>query len=100
MNDKTKSVMSLYDATRPGEYVGEASTTRHLPWSLLVIVVGLIFWLVVALINAENQRNAMMSKACRDRVFPAELDHGCLASIHTRAHWWQHVAYALAHPTR
>lgn len=100
MNDKAKNVMSLYDATRPGEYVGEASTTNHLAWSLLVIVLGLVLWLAVALVNAENQRNAMMNKACRDRVFPAEIDHACLAGVRTRAHWWQHLGYALAHPTR
>lgn len=103
MNDEknsAKSVMSLYDATRTGNYVGEASSINHLAWSLLTIVIGLILWLGVALINAENQRHALASKACRDRVFPAEIDYGCLNAIKSRAHWWQHVAYALAHPTR
>lgn len=89
--------MALYRETRPEEYIPEPSTTNHAPWSLLVLALGLIFWLVITLVNAENQRNALMSKTCQDRVFPAEIDNHCLSLVRSREHWWQHVAYALTH---
>lgn len=89
--------MSLYRETRPQEYFGEPSTTNHVAWSLLVLALGLVFWLLITLSNAENQRNALLTKACQDRVFPAELDLKCLSFVHTRKHWWQHVYYAMTH---
>ena len=87
----------MYRETQPGEFVGEASQTNHLAWSLLVITLGLIFWALVALTNAENQRYAMASKQCQDRLFPAELNPACLSTVQSRPHWWQHVLYALGH---
>jgi len=97
MNEKEKDVMAIYDQTLPTEYAGTKSTVNHLPWSLLVIALGLIFWLTIALINAENQRNALATKICQDHVFPAEIDTRCLAGVQSREHWWQHVLYALGH---
>jgi hypothetical protein len=98
MDDKEKAVMAMYHASNPGHFSGEASRFNHLPWSLLALAVGLIVWLVIALSHAENQRNALATRACQDRVFPAEIDTRCLARVQTRAHWWQHVLYALTHP--
>lgn len=95
--EKEKAVMAMYRETRPAPFVGEASSFNHLAWSLLAIAVGLIFWLLIALAHAENQRNALMTRVCQDRVFPAEIDSRCLARASTREHWWQHVAYALGH---
>lgn len=90
--------MAMYrDTLPPSEFVGEASRVNHLAWSLLALAAALIFWLMIALANTENQRNALITKACQDRVFPAELDRRCLEFVHSRAHWWQHVAYALTH---
>ena len=98
VNDTEKKVMSIYRESQPArDFVGEASTTNHWAWSLLVLALGLILWLAIAVVSAENQRNALISKACQDRVFPAELDTHCLAFVHSRAHWWQHLAYALTH---
>jgi hypothetical protein len=97
MNQKEEGVMSLYRETRPKEYIEEPSTTNHLPWTLLVLTVGLIVWLLIALNNAENQRNALLSKACQDVVFPAELDTHCLSFVQSRPHWWQNVVYAITH---
>jgi hypothetical protein len=99
MNKKEQKVMTIYRETHPGEFVGERSDTNHYAWSALVIIVSLILWLLVALNNAENQRHALISKQCQDRLFPAELDYGCLESVRSREHWWQHVLYALGHVT-
>ena len=98
MNEKEKKVMAMYRETLPPHvFIGVPSTTNHLAWSLLAITVGLIVWLTIAVVHAENQRNALVTRVCQDRVFDAELDLHCLAFVQTRAHWWQHVHYALAH---
>lgn len=98
MDEKEKAVMAMYSASRPQEYTGEPGNINHLAWSLLALAVGLIVWLLIALVNAENQRNALIGKVCQDRVFATEIDAACLARVSTRAHWWQHVYYALTHP--
>ncbi|MES2740958.1 MAG: hypothetical protein V4754_08390 [Pseudomonadota bacterium] len=95
MDDKERAVMSLYRKARPGEYREQPSHINHVAWSLLVFALGLIFWLSIALVHAENERHALMSRVCQDRVFPAEVDQRCLAFVRTRDHWWQHIAYAL-----
>ena len=97
MNEKEKGVMAMYDQTLPAEFVGEKSTVNHLAWSLLAIALFLILWMGIALVNAENQRNALATKACRDAVFPTEIDTQCLAGVKSREHWWQHVGYAMTH---
>jgi hypothetical protein len=48
-------------------------------------------------VNAENQRNALISKQCRDPVFKTELDKSCLRTVQSREHWWQHLSYAMTH---
>ena len=101
MNEKEKKLMAIYRETRPPSvFVGAPGTTSHLPWSLLAIAVGLMLWLAIAVVNAENLRHALVSKSCQDRVFPAELDQRCLAFVQTRDHWWQHLHYALVHAQR
>jgi len=95
--EKQKTLMSMYRETRPREFVGEKSTTNHLAWSLLIVLTALAFWLVLALVAAENQRYALQTKACQDHVFPAEIDTACLKQIKSREHWWQHVGHALVH---
>lgn len=97
MKEKEASVMAMYGATQSGEFIGEASRINHLAWSLLAIVLGFVLWLLITLSNTENQRQALFSKVCQDRVFPVELDLKCLSQVRTRAHWWQHVGYALTH---
>jgi hypothetical protein len=47
------------------------------------------------LINAENQRNALITNQCADHVFKGEIDYKCLRTVHSREHWWQHLSYAL-----
>ena len=97
MSDKEKSVMAIYDQTLPRAFVGVRSTVNHLPWSLLVIALGLIFWLTIAVIQSENQRHALDARMCQDRAFPTEVDTQCLTTIRSREHWWQHVLYAMGH---
>ncbi|WP_317203686.1 hypothetical protein [Janthinobacterium sp.] len=98
MKEKEEGVMAMYRESLPEEYFDEPDTTNHLAWSLLTIVAALVVWLLISLSNAENQRHALLTKACQDRVFPAETDLKCLTMVRTRDHWWQHVYYALTHP--
>ncbi|MGK5036687.1 hypothetical protein [Janthinobacterium sp. LB3P118] len=95
--EKEKDLMLMYRETRPREFFGEKSNTNHLAWSLLVVLLALVFWLVVALAAAENQRYALATKACQDRVFPTEIDTSCLKQVKSRDHWWQHLGHALVH---
>ncbi|OBV39197.1 hypothetical protein [Janthinobacterium psychrotolerans] len=95
--EKQKTLMSMYRETRPREFVGEKSTTNHLAWSLLIVLMALAFWLALALAAAENQRYALQTKACQDHVFPTEIDMACLQQVKSREHWWQHVGHALVH---
>ncbi|WGG49197.1 hypothetical protein [Rugamonas sp. DEMB1] len=97
-NDVEKGVMKMYRESEPNiEDLYERSYINHIAWSVLVLALGLIFWLTIALINAENQRNALYTAMCADPVFKGELDKKCLKSVHSREHWWQHVGYALTH---
>ncbi len=98
MKAKEESVMAMYRATRPTEFIAERSKVKHLPWSLLILALFLAAWLMLALNNTENQRNALATRVCQDHVFPAEIDYQCLAGVRSREHWWQNVLYALTHP--
>ncbi|KQZ43911.1 hypothetical protein ASD58_21345 [Duganella sp. Root1480D1] len=64
---------------------------------MVVLLSGLVFWLVLAVVNAENQRNALANMQCRDRVFKEEIDRQCMLSVQSREHWWQHLYYAMKH---
>ncbi|MCC7681122.1 hypothetical protein [Janthinobacterium sp. FW305-128] len=70
---------------------------KQLPWTLCVLAVALVAWLSIAIVNVENQRNALASKACVDPAFKNEVDAKCLSSVQTREHWWQHLTYAMTH---
>ncbi|CDG84665.1 hypothetical protein [Janthinobacterium agaricidamnosum] len=65
---------------------------KRLPWILLFLTLALVAWLALAIVHAENQRNALYNKAC-----PDHSDAQCLALVESRAHWWNHLAYALTH---
>ena len=93
-------VMKIYKESSPIiETLFEWAYINHVAWSLAVLALGFIVWLVIALSNAENQRNALMTKQCADPVFKGELDKKCLRTVHSREHWWEHVTYALTHPS-
>ena len=98
MDNKEEGVMRAFRDAEPDESrLYNRMVINQLAWTLVILLCGLVFWLVIALVNAENQRNALASKQCRDRVFPEEIDKGCLQSVQSREHWWQHVAYAMWH---
>ncbi|MQA20081.1 MULTISPECIES: hypothetical protein [Telluria group] len=91
-------VMKIYKESSPViETLFEWAYINHVAWSLAVLALGFIVWLVIALSNAENQRNALMTKQCFDPVFKGEIDKKCLRTVHSREHWWEHVSYALTH---
>jgi hypothetical protein len=90
-------VMKIYKESSPAlENLFEWAYINHVAWSLVVVFLGLILWLSVALVNAENQRNALMTKQCADPIFKGELDKKCLRNVQSRDHWWQHLSYALS----
>lgn len=98
MNDKEKDVLAMFDKSQPKESdLFETSTVNHLAWSLLVIAIGVIFWFALALVNAENRRNAYASNACPDPVFKGAVDPHCMVNVQSREHWWEHLTYALTH---
>lgn len=97
-NEVEKGVMKMYSESEPNvDDLYERSYVNHIAWSILVLAIGMIIWLLIALSNAENQRYALMNKKCADPVFKGELDYKCLKTVHSREHWWQHVGYALTH---
>lgn len=97
-SDTEKQVMEIYRESAPDErgLVGRR-TINHVAWSLLLVSLTFSAWLMLALANAENQRNALANRKCMDRVFNTEIDHACLKTVKTRDHWWEHVGYALTH---
>ena len=98
MEDREEGVMRAYRESAPDEAgLVQHTWVNHLAWTLVVLLSGLVFWLVVAVINAENQRNALMNKQCRDQVFKEEIDRQCMLSVQSREHWWEHLIYAMKH---
>ena len=100
MKSREEDVMEAFRGATPRDAdLYNRPSVDHIAWTLVVLLAGLIFWMAVAIVNAENQRNALANKQCRDRVFPEEIDRTCMLSVHSREHWWEHLAYAMWHPT-
>ena len=98
MSDAEGKILKMYDKSKPEEEdLFETSNFNHLAWSLVVVLAGLAIWLSIALINAENQRNALASGMCQDPVFKGTIDHQCLVTVRSREHWWQHLWYGFTH---
>lgn len=98
MSDREEVIMKAYEALEPDDKrLFNVSHVNHVAWSLVVLLVLLLGWFGSALVNAENQRHALMTKQCQDRVFKEEVDKTCLLNVRSRDHWWQHVSYALTH---
>jgi hypothetical protein len=98
MSDGERKVLELYEGARPREEdLFEISHVNHLAWSLAVILFGLVIWLCIALVNAENQRYALMTNKCQDPVFKSGVDKACLYTVRSREHWWQHLWYGFTH---
>jgi hypothetical protein len=100
MTEREEGIMKMYDALEPDDNrLFSVTRVNHLAWCLVVALLLLAGWLAAALVNAENQRNALMTNQCPDRVFKGEIDKTCLLTVRSREHWWQHLGYAMGHVT-
>jgi len=98
MSDVEGKILRIYDKSKPeDEDLFETSNVNHLAWSLVAVLAGLVVWMCIALVNAENQRNALMTQKCRDTLFKAEIDRQCLVTVRSRDHWWEHLWYGITH---
>ncbi|WP_426100601.1 hypothetical protein [Massilia sp. TSP1-1-2] len=99
MSDETeKKILKIYDGSRPDvKDLFETSHVNQVAWTLAVLMAGLALWLAIALVNAENQRHALMTKQCEDKVFKGEVDVICMQVVNSRPHWWEHLWYGLTH---
>lgn len=98
MSDVEKKILKIYDGSRPVEEdLFETNMINQVAWTLVVLFAGLAVWLAIALVNAENQRNALMTKRCPDPVFSGEIDVKCIKVINSRPHWWNHLWYGMTH---
>ncbi|HEX8785953.1 MAG TPA: hypothetical protein VF793_07215 [Telluria sp.] len=98
MSDVEGKILKMYDKSKPeDEDLYDISHVNQWAWSLVVVLVGVILWLCIALVTAENQRFALASGMCQDPVFPGTFDKQCLVNVHSRDHWWQHLWYAGTH---
>ncbi|MBC7455303.1 MAG: hypothetical protein H7335_16725 [Massilia sp.] len=96
--DVERKVLRIYDGSKPrDEDLFETSNVNQLAWTLVVLLSGIVIWLCIALVNAENQRHALMTDKCADPLFKGELDYKCLVMVRSRDHWWQHLTYATTH---
>jgi hypothetical protein len=98
MSDVEGKILKIYDKSKPEvEDLFDSSNWNHLAWCLAVVLGGLVVWLSIALVNAENQRNALMTNKCADPVFKGAIDQQCLMTVHSRDHWWEHLWYGFTH---
>ena len=98
MSDVEKEVLKMFDGSKPvDEDLYDTSNVNQVAWTLVVLLGGLVIWLCIALVNAENQRNALITNQCADPVFKGAVDPRCLHTVHSREHWWQHAWYGLTH---
>lgn len=97
-NDVEREVLKMYDGSRPNEDdLFETTHVNHIAWSLAVLFAGIAIWLAIALVNAENQRHALMTNKCPDPLFKGGIDKACLVTVRSRDHWWEHLWYAVTH---
>lgn len=98
MSDAEKKILKIYDGSRPvDEDLFETSHVNQLAWTLAVVMSGVALWFAIALVNAENQRYALLTKQCVDPVFKTEIDTTCLQVVNSRPHWWDHLWYGVTH---
>ena len=97
MNEKENKLLKIYDGSAPVEEdLFERSYVNQLAWTLAVLFGGLVIWLCIALVNAENQRYALATGKCADPLFKGEIDK-CLVMVRSRDHWWEHLWYGVTH---
>jgi hypothetical protein len=100
MSDVERKVLQMFDRSQPVEDdLFETSNVNHLAWTLVTVLAGLLIWFAIALVNAENQRYALITKKCADPIFKGEIDKQCLVMVHARDHWWENLWYGVTHVT-
>ncbi len=93
-----KKILKIYDGSRPVVAdLFESNMINQLAWTLVVLLAGVVVWFALAVVNAENQRFALINKQCQDPVFKGEIDKACLKLVNSREHWWQHLWYGVTH---
>lgn len=98
MSDAEEKILKIYDGSLPAdEDLYETSHVNQVAWTLAVLMMGLALWLAIALINAENQRYALMTKKCPDPVFQDQVDLVCMQTVRSRDNWWEHLWYGMTH---
>lgn len=98
MSDAEQKILKIYDGSRPvDEDLFETSHVNHVAWSLVAVLAGLVVWFAIAVVNAENQRYALLNKQCMDPMFKEEIDRVCLQTVHSRPNWWEHLWYGITH---
>jgi hypothetical protein len=98
MSDAEEKLLKIYDGSKPDvNNLFETSTVNQLAWTLVAVLTGVVLWLCIALVNAENQRHALMTKQCADPVFKGDVDQRCLLTVSSRDHWWEHLWYGATH---
>ena len=98
MSDVEKEILKIYDGSMPVEEdLFERNWINQVAWTLVVVFAGVALWLAIALVNAENQRHALVTKQCVDPVFKEEIDVACMQVVKSRAHWWDHLWFGMTH---
>lgn len=99
-SEKEGKILKIYDGSRAREEdLYDLTWVNQLAFTLAVVFAGVIVWLCIALVHAENQRYALASGKCGDPVFKGSFDQKCLTLVQSREHWWQHLTYAVTHVT-
>jgi hypothetical protein len=97
-DDKEKRILSMFEKSSPKEEdLFETSYVNHIAWSIAVVALGLIVWLAIALVRAENQRYALESGMCQDPVFKGTVSQECMKTVRSRDHWWEHLWFGIRH---
>ena len=100
VSEKQGKILKIYEGSRPlDEDLYDLTWVNQLALTLAVVFCGITVWLAIALVNAENQRFALMSGKCGDPVFKGSFDKVCLSVVHSRDHWWEHLWYAATNVT-
>lgn len=98
MSDVEGKILKMYDKSKPeDEDLTDTKYYLHWLWGVVAVLVGMVFWLCIALVNAENQRYALLTNKCADPVFKGEVDRQCLRIVSSRDHWWEHLWYGVTH---
>lgn len=97
--EREEKLIAAYGGALPDEKeLYYATRINHGILTLMLIACGLVVWLSICLVNAENQRYTMIKGQCADPVFKGQMDVACLRTTRSREHWWQHLWYAVNHP--